>query len=164
MIASRTGEEYIRSSYLADPNLPNMAWYLELCLGQKFGCTGINLCLLTEKALKKEKQVIRYFLEKINWKMFKIYVRFLYKLIDGEENTSYSNQTIEFIDVNAKTKKKNVCGFWIPNSDILNEYIRPDGSLRIAWQVECFDNVCGLKALPCPENDHQQKVYLLNQK
>ena len=83
-------------------------------------------------------------------------MRFSYKIIDGEGNISYFNQTTEDFDVEAKTKKK-VCGFWITNSDVLNEYIRPDGSLRIAWQVECSHNVCDLKALPCAEDD-QLKV------
>ena len=69
MVASNKHGGCIRSSYLADPNLPKLIWNLEVYYGS--GRNGdssldgdrinINLCALNEQALMKQKKVVQYF-------------------------------------------------------------------------------------------------------
>ena len=79
-------------------------------------------------------------------------VKFSCNIVDLERNTSSSNQITKDIDVSSKCRVK-IYDFWFSKDGVLNRSIFPDGSLRIVWQVEYFDNFLGIKALPSVEID-----------
>ena len=85
-----------------------------------------------------------------------MHVKSSYNVIDLHGNKIFpdKNFTIKQIGVKAKCER-NFCGFYF-SKDQLDQSFRPDGSWCIVWQVEYFDNVSGLKALPYSENDYQK--------
>ena len=84
-------------------------------------------------------------------------VKFSRKILDNTGNTIFDKHKIRDIDVDTKGEE-HFWGFWFTKDDI-NESVRSDGSMCIAWEVEYFGNLCDLKALSCVENDcHKVEV------
>ena len=85
-----------------------------------------------------------------------MHVKSSYIVIDLHGNKIFSDQNFKIKHINVKNKGEEFFwGFWF-TKDQMNKSFRPDGSWCIVWQVEYFDNVSGLKALPYSENDYQK--------